>query len=125
LAPPPPELADLAKERNITTNVVQGDFDGDGAQDTAVLLNAQRTRQATQYIGASLARPEGFRLYLISEPYCGDGISVVPKGAKAEDLRTGRPVTYRSDGIHAYCFEKAGGTYVFRNNRWQLIVDSD
>jgi len=30
-----------------------------------------------------------------------------------------------ANGVSAYCCEKAGGTYLFRNGQFVLIVDSD
>ena len=67
----------------------------------------------------------GVRLHLIADPYCRDGINIVPKGTRVRDIETGKMVTYRTDGVHAYCYEVAGGTYVFENNGFRLVVDSD
>ena len=62
---------------------------------------------------------------MIADPYCTDGILVTPKGTTDHDYEADRPVTYATNGVHAYCFEKAGATYVFTKGRWVRIVDSD
>ena len=43
----------------------------------------------------------------------------------AHDFENFRYVTYRTNGVHAYCLEKAGAPYLFRNGRFIRIVDSD
>jgi len=48
-----------------------------------------------------------------------------PGHAAHVNYETGKNVTYRSNGVHAYCFEKAGGTYLYENGRFELVVDSD
>jgi len=57
--------------------------------------------------------------------YCSDGIMIAKKGTRAHDFEKGVSVTYRTNGVHAYCFEKAGATYLYRNGRFIRIVDSD
>ena len=127
LSAPPDDLATYARQKKLTTNVVQADFDDNGTRDTAVLLLAPGAgpRHERQHIAVCLTRGRDARVYLIREPYCGDGISVAPKGTRAHDYVTEKPVTYRTNGVHAYCFEKAGGTYLFRNGQFTLVVDSD
>ena len=127
LSPPPDDLAAYAKQKNLTTNVVRGDFDDNGTQDTAVLLVMPGSDLLIrrQYIAICLTQGRNTRLYLVREPYCGDGLAVAPKGTRAYDYSTEKPVTYWTNGVSAYCFEKAGGTYLFRNGQFVLVVDSD
>lgn len=123
LAPPPAALADEAKRRNLTTNIVEADFDGDRTRDTAVLLLA--LDHDVPQIAVCLSGQGRISLQVIRDPYCRDGIALVPKGTKAHDYETDKVVTYRTNGIHAYCYEVAGGTYVWEMNRFRLVVDSD
>src|SRR5262245_1805272 len=125
LSPPPDDLAAFARQNNFDTNIAQGDFDNDKSRDTALLVVAPNAGQPTQYIAVCLERNQSSRLHLISDPYCGDGIGVSPKGTKVYDYQTSKNVTYRTDAVSAYCFEKAGGSYLFENGRFKLIVDSD
>jgi len=103
----------------------QADFDGDGTRDTAVLVAVPTGGGRVQYIAVCLERKAQLQLHLIREPYCGDGIRVARKGQTVYNYQTGKNVTYRTNGVHAYCFEKAGGTYLYKNGRFELVVDSD
>lgn len=124
-SPPPDDLATYAKQKNLETNIAQADFDGDGIRDTAVLVIVPTGGRQVQYIAVCLERKTHLELHLIREPYCGDGISVARKGQTVHNFETGKNVTYRTNGVHAYCFEKAGGTYLYENGRFELVVDSD
>lgn len=127
LSPPPADLARVAKQKKISTNVVQSDFDDNGTRDTAVLVVMPGTGELhpRQRIAVCLSQAGTINLHVISDPYCGDGISVAPKGTRAWDFTTEERVTYWTNGVSAHCYEKAGGTYLFRDGKFVLIVDSD
>lgn len=125
LAPPPEGSAEEAKRRKRTTNVVQADFNSDRARDTAILLVVPDHDQEAHQIAVCLSDRRRLSLQLISDPYCRDGIALVPKGTKAHDYETDKIVTYPTNGLHAYCSEVAGGTYLWEKNRFRLVVDSD
>jgi hypothetical protein len=127
LSQPPADLAKIAKQKKFSTNVVQSDFDGNGTRDTAVLVVMPGAGElhSRQRIAVCLSQGGKTSLHVISEPYCGDGISVAPKGTRAWDYTTEKRVTYWTNGVSAYCYEKAGATYLFRDGRFVLIVDSD
>ena len=125
LSPPPDDLAEYAKQNKLQTNIAQADLDGDGTRDTAVLVVATTDGKSVQYIAVCLERKVQPQLRLIREPFCGDGIRIAPKGQTAYDFQTGKNLIYQTNGVHAYCFEKAGGTYLYRNGRFELVVDSD
>ena len=132
LAPVSPEVEHFAKSRNVSPTRVSGDFDGDGRRDVALLIldgpnpNPQYPgRLDVLHIAVCMNTALGTKLYLIDKPYCGDGISVSPKGGRYYDLERQTEGTYKFDGVHAYCFEKAGATYQFENGSFRQIVDSD
>ena len=127
LSPPPPDLAEAAKQKKFSTNIVQADFDDNGTRDTAVLVGMPGTGEIhpRQRIAVCLTQSGRINLHVISDPYCGDGISVAPKGTRAWDFITEKRVTYWTNGVSAYCYEKAGGTYLFRDGKFVLIVDGD
>ena len=125
LSPPPRDYAAYAKQQRIEPNVAWADFDDDGTPDAAVLLLTSATRQAQRRLAVCLTRDVGVELHVVREPYCGDGIAVIPKGTKAWDYERERGVTYRVNGIHTLCFEKAGATYLFDKGRLRRVVDSD
>jgi hypothetical protein len=127
LSEPPADLAKMAKQKKFSTNVVQSDFDDNGTRDTAALVVMPGAGEVhrRQRIAVCLSQGSKVELHVISEPYCGDGISVAPKGTRAWDFTTEKQVTFWTNGVSAYCYEKAGGTYVFRDGKFVLIVDSD
>jgi hypothetical protein len=128
LSPPPEDLAIYAKQNNLPqTNLVQADFDSNGSRDTALLVIVPGTDnpKTRQYVAVCLTQGGQARLHLIREPYCGDGISVAPKGTRVIDHQTEKPVTYWTNGVATYCFEKASGTYLYRDGQFVLIVDGD
>jgi hypothetical protein len=127
LSQPPADLAAMAKQKKFLTNVVQSDFDDNGTRDTAVLVVMPGAVElhSRQRIAVCLSQGGKTILHVISDPYCGDGISVAPKGTRAWDYTTEKRVTYWTNGVSAYCYEKAGGTYLFRDGKFVLIVDSD
>jgi len=132
LAPVSPDVEQFAKSRNVSPTRVSGDFDGDGRRDVALLFldgpdpNPQYPgRLAVLHIAVCMNTALGAKLYLIDKPYCGDGISISPKGGRYYDFERNTEGTYKVDGVHAYCFEKAGATYQFENGSFRQIVDSD
>jgi hypothetical protein len=109
------------------TNVVQADFDSNGTKDTALLIITPGTGNPAdrQYVAVCLTQGAGSRVQLIPKPYCGDGISVAPKRTRVTDHQTNTPVTYWTNGVTTYCFEKSSGTYLYQDGRFVLVVDSD
>jgi hypothetical protein len=125
LSPPPRDFAAYARQQRIAPNVVVADFDGDGARDTAVLLLTSSTRQAQRRLALCVNRGATVELHVVRDPYCGDGIVLVPKGTKAWDFERDVAVTHATNGVRAVCFEKAGASYLLVNGRLVRIVDSD
>lgn len=125
LSSPPSDLAAYARDKKIETNIARSDFDGDGLQDIAMLISTKSNEGISQYIAVCFDRKEGAELHLIKDPYCGEGIKVSLKGHKFYDYETGRTEKYPSNGISAYCFEKAGSTYLYQNGSFRMVVDSD
>lgn len=100
--------------------VTTGDFDNDKKTDVAFLI----VKDNKTHIALCLSRkPE--RSLLISNLYCNDGIARVRKGAEYYNYETGSKGRYDRDGIHAYCHEKAGATYLYKRGVFKAIIDSD
>lgn len=125
LSSPQSDLAAYARDKKIETNIARSDFDGDGLEDIAMLISTKSNEGISQYIAVCFDRKEGVELHLIKDPYCGEGIKVSLKGHKFYNYETGRSEKYPSNGISAYCFEKAGSTYLYRNGSFRMVVDSD
>ncbi len=117
-APITPQVAAFAKSRHENPTITYGDFDGDGRQDMALLVqhganpdsNYPR-RKDSLHIAVCLNTSTGVKLYLIDKPYCGDGITRASKGKPYCDYVTNKKGDYKLDGVGVYCFEKAGATY--------------
>jgi hypothetical protein len=131
-APVTAEVAKFARARHKDPTVTTGDFDGDGRQDLALLIQDGPApgpdnpgRPDSLHIAVCLNQKTGISLFLIDKPYCSDGIERTLKGNSYYDFETGKRGTYRLDGVSAYCFEKAGATYEFENGIFSRIVDSD
>jgi hypothetical protein len=132
LVPVRPDVEQFAKSRNVSPTRVSGDFDGDGRKDAALLFLDGRNpdpryvdQNIQPHIAVCMNTASGTKLYLIDTPYCVDGISVSPRGRRYYDFERQAEGTYKVDGVHAYCFEKAGATYQFENGSFRQIVDSD
>jgi hypothetical protein len=131
-APVSPDMAQFAKSRNLSPTRVSADFNGDGQKDVAFLfLDGAGLHPGNPgnldglHIAVCMTAAAGARLYLINHPYCGDGIAVSLRGGRYYDFERNAEGNYKVDGVHAYCFEKAGATYQFENGSFHQIVDSD
>lgn len=71
------------------------------------------------------ARLPGWQLSPMSAEEASYRRTIAPKGQTVYDYDTGSNVRYRTNGVHTYCFEKAGGTYILERGRFRLVVDSD
>jgi hypothetical protein len=132
IAPLRREVEEFAKGLNQSQTRVLADFDGDGRRDVALLIvegpdaNPDDPRFVEAlHIAICLNTRSSIKLHLIDKPYCGDGITVSRKGARYYDFESDKEGVYVLDGVHAYCFGKAGATYQFENGSFRRIVDDD
>ena len=119
-----PAVRDWARSRNEDPIVAFGDFDDDGTQDVALLVRIAPPPRSMRIV-VCLSSLGSAKPVVIDNPYCSDGITRVPKGTQYSVVDSNVEGTYPKDGIHAYCFEKAGATYIFSNGAFQMTVDSD
>lgn len=117
-------VREWAKSRKEDPTVAYGDFDDDGKDDVALLVQPL-AKSASLKIVACLSSLGPTRPVVVEKPYCHDGITTVSKGGPYYDFGSDSEGTYPKDGIHAYCFEKAGATYVLEGDSFRQIVDSD
>ena len=125
LVVPSPDVAAWAKEIKQGPDVLQVDLDDDGVRDVAALIVTGTGERAAHHIAVCMMRKAGPELHVIDDPYCFDGIMIARKGTRAHDFEKDVYVTYRTNGVHAYCHRQAGATYLYRNGRFIRIVDSD
>ena len=115
-------------------NLIEGDFDGDGRTDYAVLIehaNFNESGRAFTHVVERLAflkRGAGYRLYFLEGSAPANPelyLTLARKGEEGHDFRTGRKFRYPNDSISVSYFEKAGGTYVYRGGRFRYVIESD
>ena len=111
---------------------VRGDFDGDGREDIAFLIQtrAQPVFEEPERIKATriavcFARMPSIVLRLIEKPYCDDFIYLMKKGERMYDIEAGDLGRYPFDAIGTTCFEKAGAVFLFDGKDFRRIVNSD
>lgn len=103
--------------------VATGDFDGDGAKDTALFVTSKSKEKPV--IAVCLSSRKNQPPLIIEKPYVTETLSVAPKGAQFYNYNTDREGTYSQDGISVSCCECCGATYIYSNGRFEEIVDSD
>jgi len=119
-----PPVRDWAASQHEDPTIVLGDLDGDGQGDLAMLIETAPDPNAVAIaVCLSSAGPTAPRF--VEHPPCSDGITLAPRGGRYFDVEHERSGTYAEDGIHAYCFEKAGYTYLVQGGGFQQIADSD
>lgn len=114
------EVFEAARRRGSNPTIAKGDFDDDRKGDVAFLV---QFRSAEPAIAVCLSGSK--EVYVIGDLYCSDGIARMPKGRAYFDYESEKEGRYDRDGVHAYCFGKAGATYLFQSGRFARVVDSD
>ena len=118
------EVREWAATVNEDPTVAHGDFDDDGKEDVALLIQLADRSDSVRIV-VCLSSVEVTQPMMIGSPYCSDGIGSTSKGKRYYDYGTDSEGTYPRDGIHAYCFEKAGATYIYEGASFREIIDSD
>jgi hypothetical protein len=126
------EVKALAAQRRADPLRIRGDFDGDGRQDIALLIQS-RARPVSEEpdriratrIAVCLAKTPSMVLRLIEEPYCDDFIYLVRRGQDMYDVEAGRLGKYPVDAIGTSCFEKAGAVFYFDGRIFRRVINSD
>ena len=72
------EIAEWTKQQNFNPVIGSGDFDGDGHDDAAILV--QHAGQKKVAVCLSTAR--GTRFIVIEKPYCSDYLSISKAGGE-------------------------------------------
>ncbi len=127
------EIRQFLKEEvspNARPEIVQGDFDGNGSLDYAVLIeggpifnSAGEVGGHHGYVVAFLRNADGYKLYGMEA--MGEYLTLMRKGEQGYDYETQRHFTYKNDAIGAGIFEKAGVSYIYENGRFRVIITSD
>lgn len=115
------EVAAWARQEGFNPVVADGDFDGNGRKDQAILMvSGGRLRVAVCF-----SDRQGVAVKIIERPYCGDYVVASPANSEHYNYETDATEKIIHDGISVGCFEKAGATYVYENGEFRRVVDSD
>jgi hypothetical protein len=115
-------------------HLIRGDFDGDGRADYAVLIehsNFDRSGASFSHVVEKLAflkRGAQYKLFALEGPAPANSelyLTLARKGEESRDFHTEKKFKYPNDSITVSYFEKAGGTYIYRNGRFRYVVQSD
>lgn len=128
------EIDRFLKERGARPELIKGDFDGDARLDYAVLIVYGRVFNGVgEVIGkkesviAFLRRGKGFRSYVLETNPSNPEfyLALAKKGGDGYDFHADKRFKYRSDAIAVAFFEKAGGSYIYKNGRFRYLTTSD
>jgi hypothetical protein len=115
-------------------NLINGDFDGNGQMDYAVLIehsNFDKSGVAFSHVVETLAflkRGAAYKLYTLEENAPANlelYLTLAKKGEEGRNFHTEKKFRYPNDSIHVSYFEKAGGTYIYSKGRFRHVVESD
>ena len=116
-------------------NVLQADYDGDGKDDYAVLVEYRALTEDGRLVPhrralAFLRRGQTYQMYTITDPaqvIPHEGIHIWPagKGAEVYDLNVDRVVVLERDGLHVN--NEGGGcaTFLFRDGEFEGLWTCD
>jgi hypothetical protein len=115
------EGVEWAAAHHVSPVIGVGDFDGDGRDDLAVLVEHAGARK----LAVCFFTAQGSRVTLIANPYCLDTLSVSKANSEHYNYDTDKTEVIKHDGISVACGEAAGATYVYEQGVFRKIVDSD
>lgn len=119
------ELARIKRQYKYDPTVGRGDFDDDGKQDAALLIERRGTQSPERAIAVCLSTRNPSAPVLIQDLYVGDQLHITSRGTKYHDYSSGKEGVYETDGISVSCCECCGATYIYRNGEFHEFVDSD
>jgi len=103
-------------------DATQGDFNGDGTPDFALLMEAKAAPHRAA-VGVCLSNEP--RPLLITSPYQSAKISTKPKGTAYVDLDTGSSRVFERDAISVSDGARIGASYILRVGVFVQVIDSD
>lgn len=103
-------------------NLIKGDWNGDGKNDYAVLLQNKNNSQE-KIIVALMKTRTSYKNYTLNAN--DDCIMSVKKESKGYDFEKKKSFRYKNDAIFTYFWEKAGSSYIWEKGKFRAISTSD
>jgi len=115
-------------------SLIKGDFDRNGKPDFAILIEhsnfAKAGKELTHVVEvlAFLKRGASYKRISLNSGSPADNelyLNLAKKGKIGKVFATNKKFAYRHDSISLSFFEKASGTYVWKNGKFVYVYESD
>ena len=121
-------VAEYFKTEKITNepNLTTGDWNGDGMQDVAALIeyavNNETTKERKVWTIAFIKTAKGYSYYKLEG---GDYLQTVKKGEKDFNVETNKKFIHKTDAIFSGIWEKSGTVYIWDKTKFKSVITSD
>ncbi len=130
------EIVDFLNSRMADSqpNLISGDFDGDGHEDYALLIehtNFTEPGKTFTHVLEKLVflkRGTDFKRFELEKYTPANSIvymTLAKKGEKSREFESGKEFVYDNDSISISYLEKASGTYIYENEKFRYVTESD
>ena len=129
-AEPVEGVKEYFKTEKITNapNLTTGDWNGDGMQDVAALIEYgtwmtdEKEERPSFWIIAFIKSPKGYSHYKFEG---GDYLQTVKKGKKDFNAETNKNFVHKTDAIFSGIWEKSGTVYIWDKTKFKSVITSD
>jgi hypothetical protein len=122
-------VTEYFKTEKITNspNLTFGDWNGDGMQDVAVLIEygSEKVDDKMMPMVWTIAFIKSANSYSYFKLEGGDYLQTVKKGKKDFNAETNKSFIHKTDAIFSGIWEKSGTVYVWDKTKFKSIITSD
>ena len=106
---------------------IVGDFNGDNKDDYAMKLTILSDGGMQDIAVAFVSSDSTFSYHVLSQRKSSYEVYMFlqPRGKQYYDFEADEQSIFSHDAIGMYVFEKAGGTFIFKNGKFEVVHTSD